>query len=147
MQRYLFFHVTGGLAYEVIHFEQAFISFFFRQPKRKKPAVAQATNSKKRTKQVDPQTNPAADGDNDFNVPEPGDMERELLDDLADLAGVDDQAKVADDDEKVSKFRTQAVEEARSLGITLSDVDAETALGLFPKVLGSCYSDGYSDGY
>ena len=73
-------------------------------------------------------------GDNDFNVPEADDVERELLDELADLDGVDDQAKVANDNAKVLGFRAQAVEKARSLGIELSEDEAKTALGLFPKV-------------
>lgn len=76
-----------------------------------------------------------ANGDNDFNVPEPDDTERELLDDLVDLVGVEDQAKVTSDNEKVLTFRAQAVEEARLRDITLSDEEAVTALGVFPKVL------------
>ena len=112
---------------------QAFISFFFRQPKQKKPSPTQATNSKKRSKPTSPLTD-ATTGDNDFNVLEADDVEHELLDELADLGGVDDQAKVTDDNAKVSAFRTQAVEKARSLGIVLSEEEAVTALGLFPKV-------------
>lgn len=112
---------------------QAFISFFFRQPKQKKPPT-QVTNPKKRSKTADPPVD-AATGDNDFNIPEADDTERELLDELVDSEEADDQAKVASDNAKVSMFRTQAVEKARSLGIVLSEEDAATALGLFPKVV------------
>lgn len=112
---------------------QAFISFFFRQPKQKKPTPTQVVNPKKRSKQAGPPIDDAT-GDNDFNVLEPDDTERELLDELADLDGVEDQAKVTNDNEKVSGFRTQAVEKARSLGIILSEEEAKTALSLFPKV-------------
>lgn len=111
---------------------QAFISFFFRQPKQKK-ASPLPVGPKKRSKQANLPIDTAA-GDNDFNISEPTNIEHELLDELADLDGVDDQAKIANDNEKVSTFRTQAVEKARLLGIILSEEEASTALGLFPKV-------------
>jgi len=115
---------------------QAFISFFFRQPKQKKIPTP-AANPKKRSKQADPPTD-AVMGDNDFDIPEAEDAERELLDELADLDGADDQEKVTNDNVKVSGFRSQAVEKARLLGIVLSDEEAKTALGLFPKVNKLC---------
>ena len=116
---------------------QVFISFFFRQPKQKKSPAVNA-NPKKRGKQPDipPQE---ATGDNDFIVSEPDPTERDMLEELIDLAGADDQAddaKVAEINEKVSAFRTQAVEEARKLGIQVSSDEASVALGLFPKVAG-----------
>jgi len=74
-------------------------------------------------------------GDNDFNIPEADGTERELLDELANLEEAEDQAKVTSDNTKVSTFRTQAVEKARLLGIVLSEEEAATALGLFPKVI------------
>jgi len=62
-----------------------------------------------------------------------------MLEDLIDLAGTDDQTddtRATEINEKVSAFRTQAVEEARKLGIQLSSEEASVALGLFPKVAG-----------
>ena len=72
-------------------------------------------------------------GDNDFNVPEADDVERELLDELADLDGVDNQAKVANDNAKVLGFCTQAVEKAWSLGIELSEDEAKPPSVSFPR--------------
>ena len=117
---------------DITLFLQAFISFFFRQPKQRK-SPPPPVNPKKWSKQASPPTDTAT-GDNDFNIPEPTNVEHELLDELVDLDGVDDEAKVANDNEKVSTFRTQAVEKARLLGIVLSEEEASTALGLFPKV-------------
>ena len=117
--------------------QQVFISFFFRQPKQKKSAAANP-NPKKRGKQADvpPQE---ATGDNDFVVSEPDSTEQEMLAELVDLAGTGDQtddARTTEINEKVSAFRTQAIEEARKLGIQVSSEEATVALGLFPKVAG-----------
>ena len=119
---------------------QVFISFFFRQPKQKKPPAAPITNTnpKKRGKQVDAPVQ-VVTGDNDFVVPEPDPTEQDMLEELIDTVDGDDQtddAGAAEVCEKVSAFRTQAVEDARNLGIKVSSNEASIALGLFPKVAG-----------
>lgn len=116
-----------------------FISFFFRQPKQKKlPAAPANTNPKKRGKQADPPI-PEVTGDNDFVVTEPDAAEQDMLEELVNLGGTNNQtddARIIEVNEKVSSFRTQAVEDARKLEIQISSEEASVALGLFPKVAG-----------
>ena len=100
--------------------------------------AANANPPKRRGKQTEAPVQEAT-GDNDFAVPEPDPAEQDMLGELADLAGTGDQtddARATEVNEKVSAFRTQAVEDARKLGIQVSSEDASIALGLFPKVAG-----------
>ena len=121
---------------------QAFISFFYRQ--RSKPRAAEPEKPAKRggrTKQQPPEELPV-NGTNDpdlVSVPEPTPEEAEMC---AALEGVDlDDAEGADidktihDKQAVASVRTKAVAIAKiKYKMELNSEEAQTALGLFPKV-------------
>ncbi|KAL6302973.1 hypothetical protein BKA93DRAFT_735840 [Sparassis latifolia] len=114
---------------------QAFISFFFRQPKKKK-VVKVAAGRKRKHSQGDMQNRPE-----EFEL-SPGEavadgeqlMDGNYEDD--DMSAVDD-GKAAHDDAAVKSVHAQAVNIAREeFGIEMTPKEESEALGLFAKVAG-----------
>jgi hypothetical protein len=117
----------------------------------------QVTKSKRRRGHRSNTTSSTTNITSDETVLEPGDdveditpAEREIMngaDEFVDGSGADgaesttegaadsiDAAKAAHDEAAVNSVHVQAIEVARSLGITMTDKERDIALGLFPKV-------------
>ncbi|GBE85812.1 Putative AC transposase OS=Zea mays PE=2 SV=2 [Sparassis crispa] len=114
---------------------KAFISFFFRQPKKKK-VVKVAAGRKRKRSQGDMQNRPE-----EFEL-SPGEAVadgEQLMDgnhEDDDMSAVDD-GKAAHDDAAVKSVHAQAVNIAREeFGIEMTPKEESEALGLFAKVAG-----------
>lgn len=121
---------------------KAFISFFFRQPKRKKQ-VKVAQRGRKRDCEHTVTLEPGDENDGLTR------LEQELLDEEmtglnvspeedADSSGTSnevDEAKEAHDREVVKSVHDQAIETARKANVMMSKSQELEALGLFPKVI------------
>ena len=133
------FHLSQGISN---HDLQAFISFFYHQ--RSRPKTTEPEKPAKRSgraRQPLPEETPAngiADPDL-IAVPEPTPEEAEMCAALesADIEDVEDvdADKATHDKQAVATVRTEAVAIAKSkYKMELNSEEAQTALGLFPKV-------------
>lgn len=105
---------------------KAFISFFFRQVKRKKP-VKVAPGKRRHGAQAATVTSAV-----ETDIPQ---ADREILEDADGQGDSVDEGKEAHDEEAISGVRARAIEAFKNdYGISLSAKEEQTALGIFPKV-------------
>ncbi|KAL6298463.1 hypothetical protein BKA93DRAFT_744076 [Sparassis latifolia] len=116
-----------------------FISFFFKQYKRKKTVTVTAGTKRKRN-QGCTATALVAEQD-ERTVLEEGDILSPEDDELAQVleeedSQLEDDGQAIHDQRIVKTLRERAINEMARKGVVISDRDAKEALGIFPKVAG-----------
>lgn len=115
-------------------FVKAFISFFFKQPAKKKKSVPVPKQKRGRNATT---TQTVATETTSYDLDGLDPVVQDLVEENEQMESLLDPAKDAFDDATVRSIKGEALRLAPDYGIIIPERELQSALGLFPKVSGN----------